>query len=82
MSTKNTNGSVSADKEPATETTALRSIETNVDIRAQESVGKTQGQIVRKRFFQNTGAVASVFVIIAILLLALSSICVGPIPGW
>ncbi|MCM3510673.1 ABC transporter permease [Rothia sp. P100] len=82
MSTKNTNGSVSADKEPTTETTALRSIETNVDIRAQESVGKTQGQIVRKRFFQNTGAVASVFVIIAILLLALTSIGVGPIPGW
>lgn len=81
MSTKNTNGSFS-DKEPTTETTALRSVETNLDIRAQESVGKTQGQIVRKRFMHNTGAVISLITIIAILLLALTSIGVGSIPGW
>ncbi|MDO4898706.1 MAG: ABC transporter permease [Rothia sp. (in: high G+C Gram-positive bacteria)] len=81
MSSKNTTGSLS-EKEPTTETTALRSLETNVDIRAQESVGKTQGQIVRKRFRQNTGAVASLIVLIIILLLAVTSIGVGPIPGW
>ena len=57
MSTNDKNLSSGPAKEPTTETTALRSVETNVDIRAQESVGKTQGQIVRKRFRQNTGAV-------------------------
>lgn len=74
-----TNGS---DLEPTTETTAIRALETNIDIRAQESVGKTQGQIVRKRFRQNTPAVISLVVLVIILLLALTSIGVGPLSGW
>ena len=82
MSTNDKNLSSGPAKEPTTETTALRSVETNVDIRAQESVGKTQGQIVRKRFRQNTGAVISLAILVAVLLLALTSIGVGPIPGW
>ena len=82
MSTNDKNLSSGPTKEPTTETTALRSIETNIDIRAQESVGKTQGQIVRKRFRQNTGAVISLAILVAVLLLALTSIGVGPIPGW
>lgn len=82
MSTNDKNLSSGPAKEPTTETTALRSIETNIDIRAQESVGKTQGQIVRKRFRQNTGAVISLAILVAVLLLALTSIGVGPIPGW
>ncbi|WP_237201741.1 ABC transporter permease [Rothia nasimurium] len=80
MSTNEQN--LGSSKEPTTETTALRSVETNIDIRAQESVGQTQGQIVRKRFRQNTGAVVSLCVLIGILLLAITSIGVGPIPGW
>ena len=82
MSTNDKNLSSGPAKEPTTETTALRSVETNIDIRAQESVGKTQGQIVRKRFRQNTGAVISLAILIAVLLLAITSIGVGPIPGW
>lgn len=82
MSTNDKNLSSGPTKEPTTETTALRSIETNIDIRAQESVGKTQGQIVRKRFRQNTGAVISLAILVTVLLLALTSIGVGPIPGW
>lgn len=82
MSTNDKNLSSGPTKEPTTETTALRSVETNIDIRAQESVGKTQGQIVRKRFRQNTGAVISLAILIAVLLLAITSIGVGPIPGW
>lgn len=74
-----TNG---GDKEPTTETTALRSIETNIDIRGQESAGKTQGQIVRKRFRQNIGAMVSLIVIIAIFLLSMTAMGVGPVPGW
>ncbi|WP_421083888.1 ABC transporter permease [Rothia nasimurium] len=80
MSTNEQN--LGSSKEPTTETTALRSVETNIDIRAQESVGQTQGQIVRKRFRQNTGAVISLCILIGILLLAVTSIGVGPIPGW
>lgn len=79
---KNLNTTADTGKGPTTETTALRSVETNVDIRAQESAGKTQGQIVRKRFRQNTAAVVSLGLLIATLLLALTSIGVGPIPGW
>ncbi|WP_237198720.1 ABC transporter permease [Rothia nasimurium] len=82
MSTNDKNLSSGPAKEPTTETTALRSVETNIDIRAQESVGKTQGQIVRKRFRQNTGAVISLAILIAVFLLAITSIGVGPIPGW
>ncbi|MBM7052161.1 ABC transporter permease [Rothia sp. ZJ1223] len=77
--TTNTNGS---HKAPTTETTALRAVETNTDIRAQESAGKTQGQIVRKRFRQNTGAVVSLLIIVGIFLLSMTAMGIGPIPGW
>lgn len=68
--------------EPTTETAAMRSLETNIDIRANETAGKTQGQIVRKRFFGNTGAVVSLVVLILIFLLAFTAMGYGPIPGW
>lgn len=75
----NTNGS---QKAPTTETTAIRAVETNVDIRSQESAGKTQGQIVRKRFMQNTAAIISLVILIGIFLLSMTAMGVGPIPGW
>lgn len=75
----NTNNS---QKAPTTEKTALRAVETNTDIRGQESVGKTQGQIVRKRFRQNTGAIISLIVIILIFLTSMTAMGIGPIPGW
>lgn len=81
MST-NENKTSGSTKAPTTETTALRSVETNVDNRNQESAGKTQGQIVRKRFVQNTGAIISLAIIVFIFLLAMTAMGVGPIPGW
>lgn len=50
------------------------------DSRAIE--GLSQAQIVRKRFLHNTGAVISVFVLVAVIVLAFTSIGFGPLPGW
>lgn len=47
-----------------------------------EVKGLSQGQIVRKRFRHNSAAVVSVFVFVAVILLAFSSIGFGPLPGW
>ncbi|MFW0108886.1 ABC transporter permease [Rothia sp. P6271] len=80
MTTKNVD--FNAGKEPTTETAALREVEASIDITQRETLGKTQGQIVRKRFFGNTGAVVSLIIIIGILLLSWSSLGIGPIPGW
>lgn len=42
----------------------------------------SQGQLVRRRFFRHKGAMASLFVLVFVILLAYTSIGVGPIPGW
>ena len=56
--------------------------EAGVDGLALETKGLSQGQIVRKRFRHNGAAVISVFVFIAVVILSLSSIGFGPVPGW
>lgn len=66
-------------KEPTTETREMR-LE-NVQPEA-ETKGLSQGQIVRKRFLGNSGAIASLIVLALIVILAYSSIGFGPIPGW
>ena len=43
---------------------------------------RTQGEIVRRRFFRHRGAMAGLTVFAFIVLLAFTSIGVGPIPGW
>jgi peptide/nickel transport system permease protein len=48
----------------------------------REVAGLTQGQIVRRRFFRHRAAMLSSFVLLAIVLLAITSIGAGPIPGW
>ncbi|GAA1997506.1 ABC transporter permease [Nakamurella flavida] len=48
----------------------------------KEVAGLSQGQIVRRRFFRHKGAMVSLFVLILILLLAVTSIGIGPIRGW
>jgi ABC-type dipeptide/oligopeptide/nickel transport system permease subunit len=53
-----------------------------VDGLARETEGLSQGQIVRKRFKHNTAAVVSLVVLLAVVVLALSSIGFGPVPGW
>lgn len=42
----------------------------------------SQGQLVRRRFFRHKGAIVSLIVLGFIALLSISSIGVGPIPGW
>lgn len=48
----------------------------------KETVGLSQAQIVRRRFLRHKGAMISMFTLIFILLLAVTSIGIGPIPGW
>lgn len=46
------------------------------------AVGESQGRLILKRFLSNRSAVVSLILLGLILLLAVSSIGVGPIPGW
>ncbi len=48
----------------------------------KETVGLSQAQIVRRRFFRHKGAMISMFVLLFILVLSVTSIGIGPIPGW
>lgn len=51
-------------------------------IEMRETEGKSQGQIVRARFLRHKGAMVGLAVLIVVILLAYTSIGVGPIPGW
>ena len=44
-----------------------------------EVQGKSQSQLVRQRFFGNTGAVVSMIVLVFIVLLSITSIGIGPV---
>lgn len=48
----------------------------------REVVGLSQGQIVRKRFLRHKGAMISLLVLIFIVVMAITSVGAGPIPGW
>ncbi len=47
-----------------------------------ETKGMSQGQIVRRRFFDNTAAIVSLVVFAIIFLLAFTSLGFAGIPGW
>jgi ABC-type dipeptide/oligopeptide/nickel transport system permease subunit len=49
---------------------------------SEETRGLSQGRIVAKRFFGHTAAVVSMIVLLLVMVLAISSIGLGPIPGW
>jgi peptide/nickel transport system permease protein len=51
-------------------------------IELQEVAGLSQGQIVRKRFFRHKGAMVGLGALILVVLVSLTSVGVGPIPGW
>ncbi|NUU17098.1 ABC transporter permease [Cellulomonas humilata] len=51
-------------------------------IELQEVAGLSQGQIVRRRFFRHKGALAGLTVLIGTILLAVTSVGVGPVSGW
>jgi peptide/nickel transport system permease protein len=42
----------------------------------------SQGQLVRRRFFRHRGALAGMLLLAVVVLLAFTSIGVGPLPGW
>ncbi len=49
---------------------------------AKETQGLSQGTIVRRKFFRHRGAMFGLVTLSLIALLALSSMGIGPIPGW
>ena len=51
-------------------------------IEQAEVAGLSQGQIVRRRFVRHKGAMAGMIVLLAIVILAVTSVGLGPIPGW
>jgi ABC-type dipeptide/oligopeptide/nickel transport system permease subunit len=48
----------------------------------REVAGLSQGQIVRRRFFRHKGAMISLFLLAFIVVVAVTSVGAGPIPGW
>lgn len=52
------------------------------DFEHADVAGLSQGQIVRQRFFRHRGAMIALFVLTFIILLAVTSVGWGPIPGW
>jgi glutathione transport system permease protein len=45
-------------------------------------VARTQGQLIRRRFFSHRAALAGMVMLGGVLVLAFSSIGFGPVPGW
>ncbi|RKN36903.1 ABC transporter permease [Streptomyces hoynatensis] len=45
-------------------------------------VARSQGQLIRRRFFRHRGALVGMVLFFLVVLLAVSSIGWGPIPGW
>ncbi|MDT0320452.1 ABC transporter permease [Streptomyces millisiae] len=45
-------------------------------------VARSQGQLVRRRFFRHRGALAGMILFFIVVALAVSTIGAGPIPGW
>ncbi len=52
------------------------------EVQGLEIVARTQGQLVRRRFFRHRGALAGITGLLFIVILAFSSIGVGAVPGW
>jgi ABC-type dipeptide/oligopeptide/nickel transport system permease subunit len=48
----------------------------------EEVQGLSQGRIVFRRFLGHTGAVVGICAFLVVLILAISSIGLGPLPGW
>ncbi|GAA4897339.1 ABC transporter permease [Tessaracoccus lubricantis] len=52
------------------------------DVETTNTRSYSQGQLVRRRFFRHKGAMIALTVLILVVLLAYTSIGVGPLPGW
>ena len=53
-----------------------------LSLEQREVAGRSQGQIVRRRFLHHKGAMVSLVGLGLIVVLAVTSIGAGPIPGW
>ena len=65
---------------PGREPGSVESIENAIELKEVE--GLSQGQIVRRRFIRHKGAIVGLVSLFLVVLLAFSSIGIGPIPGW
>lgn len=65
---------------PSVEPEAHYSVED--DVQTDNTRSYSQGQLVRRRFLRHKAAMVSVVVLVFIVLLAITSIGWGPIPGW
>lgn len=65
-------------REPSPE--AGETLENALELKEVE--GLSQGTIVRRRFFRHRGALVSLIVLIAVILLAITSVGIGPWHGW
>ncbi len=72
MSTSDDNGSTSQD--------AGENLENAIELKDVE--GLSQGQIVRRRFLRHRGALAGLFALVMVALIAYSSIGAFGLPGW
>jgi ABC-type dipeptide/oligopeptide/nickel transport system permease subunit len=52
------------------------------EIELKDVAGRSQGQIVRQRFFRHKGALVGLGMLVFTVVLAYTSVGVGPIPGW
>lgn len=68
--------------DPSHEARVQAVAEENIDGLARETQGLSQGQIVRRRFRHNAGAVISLLLLIGVIVLSITSIGAGPLPGW
>jgi ABC-type dipeptide/oligopeptide/nickel transport system permease subunit len=65
-----------------TDPVEMTSVVGESSIEQAEVVGLSQGQIVRRRFFRHKGAMAGLIVLLLIVVVSVTSVGVGPIPGW
>ncbi len=65
-----------------TDPVEMTSVVGESSIEQAEVVGLSQGQIVRRRFVRHKGAMAGLIVLLLIVVLSVTSVGVGPIPGW
>jgi peptide/nickel transport system permease protein len=70
------------DRSTSTVTGPVHSDPTPTSAPEQEAKGLSQGQIVRRKFFDNTAAIISLVVFAIIFLLAFTSVGFAGIPGW
>ncbi|MHA7178594.1 ABC transporter permease [Arthrobacter sp. MDB2-24] len=78
-STSTVTGPVHADETPDADPTPAAGPTPAAD---QEAKGLSQGQIVRRKFFDNTAAIISLVVFAIIFLMAFTSVGFAGIPGW